>query len=42
MMQLFPQIDPWNVWNLPLSLWEVMAAMTDDFIAKSKEVSSRG
>ena len=39
-MQLFPQINPWNVWDLPVSLWWVFAEMTDEVIAKSKETSS--
>ena len=39
-MQMFPQIDPWNVWDLPVSLWWVLAEMTDEAIAKSKETSS--
>ena len=37
LMRLYPQIDPWNVWELPLSLWWVFAEMTDEFVAKSRE-----
>ena len=37
LMQLFPQIDPWNVWQLPFNLWEVLARRTDDRVAEARK-----
>lgn len=45
LMQMFPQIDPWNVWDLPLSLWWSFARMADEWIAeqrKNQEAVARG
>lgn len=41
-MQLFPQFDPWNVWDLPVDLWEAFAAMTDEWVAKQREAAAHG
>ena len=36
LMQMFPQFDPWNVWGLPLNLWEMFARMCDEWIAENQ------
>lgn len=36
-MQLFPQLDPWNVWQLPHNLWELLAQMTDRAVAEARK-----
>ena len=35
-MRMFPQIDPWNVWNLPVGLWAVFERMADEWMAEQK------
>jgi len=41
-MQMFPQFDPWNIWDLPLNLWEAFAAMCDQWVAEQRKAASRG
>jgi hypothetical protein len=31
-MRLYPQITPWNVWDLSVSLWLVFREITDRWI----------
>lgn len=40
-MRLFPQITPMNVWDVPLYLWEEMAAVCDRWV-EDQERGSRG
>lgn len=43
-MQMFPQLNPWNVWDLPLHMWEGFARMADEWVAEQrrKEAAARG
>ena len=42
LMQLFPQFDPWNVWDLPVHMWQVFARMTDEWIEQQRKAAGRG
>ena len=42
LMQMFPQFDPWNIWDLPMNLWESFAAMCDQWVAEHRKAASRG
>lgn len=42
-MQMFPQFDPWNVWDLPMNLWQAFAAMCDQWVAdQQRRAAQRG
>ena len=34
LMRLYPQITPWNVWDLSVSLWLVFREITDRWIVE--------
>lgn len=36
-MQMFPQLDPWNIWDLPVDLWESFATMCDQWVAEQQK-----
>lgn len=39
-MQVFPQLDPWNVWDLPVNLWRVFARITDEWINEQRKAAA--
>lgn len=38
---MYPQITPWNIWDLPLNTWHAFAASADDYSERMKK-ESRG
>lgn len=39
---IVPSISPWNVWDLPWSLWLAYAAMADAWTAEQRKAASHG
>ena len=39
---IVPSISPWNVWDLPWSLWLAYAAMADAWTEEQRKAASRG
>ena len=40
LMQMFPQLDPWNIWDLPMNLWEVFAVMCDQWVTEQRKAAA--
>lgn len=39
---LIPSVSPWNVWDLPWSLWQGYAAMVDAYRDAQREAARHG
>ena len=42
LMQMFPQFNPWNIWDLSLTLWWSFARMADEWVAEQQKQEAAG